>query len=276
MTLLDRGRFYGETTLHREADGVGLSETAHPGGSQAPRHAHEHPYLCLVVAGGFSERFGARSTECGPGTVVFHPAGEEHADRFGRAGARCFNVQIEDGMLACLERFGRPLARAAVEGGRPAVAAARLRLATGADDLVAVGVEGMVLELLEAVGESTAAPVGFARPGGERKAPRWLARVVERLRAGAEDRPPRVAALAAEEGIHPVYLARTFRRFLGATPVEYLGRLRLERSTLALARSTVPVARVAADAGFADHSHFCRRFKRAYGLAPSEYRAMLA
>ena len=52
--LLDRGRFYGETTLRREAGGVGLSETSHPGGSRTPRHAHEHPYLCLVVSGGFT------------------------------------------------------------------------------------------------------------------------------------------------------------------------------------------------------------------------------
>ena len=54
--LLDRGRFYGETTLRWEAGGVGLSETSHPGGSRTPRHAHEHPYLCLVVSGGFTER----------------------------------------------------------------------------------------------------------------------------------------------------------------------------------------------------------------------------
>ena len=57
--------------------------------------------------------------------------------------------------------------------------------------------------------------------------------------------------------------------------MEYLGRLRLERCTLALARSTVPVARVAADAGYADQSHFSRRFRRAYGLAPSAYRALM-
>jgi AraC family transcriptional regulator len=81
--------------------------------------------------------------------------------------------------------------------------------------------------------------------------------------------------MAAAERPHPVHLARTFRRFLGAAPVEYLDRLRLERCTLALARSAVPVARVAAEAGYADQSHFCRRFRRAYGMAPSAYRALL-
>ncbi|HEX6107109.1 MAG TPA: AraC family transcriptional regulator [Gemmatimonadales bacterium] len=262
--LLDRGSYYGETILRREVGGVGLSETVHSGGSRAPRHAHEQPYLCLVVAGGFTEQFGARAAECGPGSVVFHPAGEEHADRFGRAGARCFNVQIEPGMAANLERLGGPLRRAAAEGGRVAVAAARLRRPAGETRLVPLQVEAVVLELQETAGGPD-----------ERTAPGWLARVVDRLRAGADD-PPRVSALAAEEGIHPVYLARTFRRFLGAAPVEYLQGIRLERATLALVRSTMPVARVAADAGFADHSHFCRRFKRAYGLAPTAYRTLMA
>lgn len=267
--LLDRGRFYGETTARRDAGAVGLSETSHAGGSGTPRHAHAHPYLCLVVSGGFTERSAGQSAECGAGSVVFHPAGEEHADRFGRAGARCFNVQIDAATVAGLTGTERPLGRVATEGGRPAVAAARLRGLAGADRLAVLQVETLVLELLEAMGPERGCPEQ------ERRAPPWLARLVERLRATGEGGPPRVAALAAAEGLHPVYLARTFRRFLGATPVEYLERIRLERCTLALARSTVAVARVAANEGYADQSHFCRRFRRAYGMPPSAYRALL-
>jgi AraC family transcriptional regulator len=267
--LLDRGRFYGETTLRRDAGGVGLSETSHPGGSRTPRHAHEHPYLCLVVSGGFSESSAGQTAECGPGSVVFHPAGEEHADSFGRVGARCFNVQIDALTAAELSGSDRLLGRVAAEGGRPAVAAARLRGLAGADRLAGLQVEALVLELLEAVG------AGGGGSEEKRQAPGWLGRVVERMRATGAGGPPRVAALAAAEGLHPVYLARAFRRFLGATPVEYLERLRLERCTLVLARSSVPLSRVAADEGYADQSHFCRRFRRAYGMAPSAYRALL-
>jgi AraC family transcriptional regulator len=266
--LLDRGSFYGQTTLRREAGGVGLSETSHPGGSCTPRHAHEQAYLCLVVSGGFTERSAGQTAECGPGSVVFHPAGEEHADRFGRVGACCFNVQIDAASVAGLTGSAGPLGRVAAEGGRPAVAAARLRGVAGADTLAGLQVEAMVLELLEAIGSRRAVP-----SEKERCAPAWLGRAVERLRAGA-GAPPRVAAVAAAEGLHPVYLARTFRRFLGAAPVEYLETLRLERCTLALARTTIAVARVAAEAGYADQSHFCRRFRRAYGMAPSAYRAL--
>jgi AraC-like DNA-binding protein len=33
---------------------------------------------------------------------------------------------------------------------------------------------------------------------------------------------------------------------------------------------------VAHEAGFADHSHFCRHFRRAFGVTPSTYRRLFA
>ena len=267
--LLHRGHFFGRTTRQRELGGLALSDTEHAAGAEAPRHAHAHPYICLVLAGGFSERFGHRSSECGPGTVVLHPAGEEHADRFGRSGARCFNLQLDAELLERL-RLGPLPGRVSVDGGRAAVAAARLR--HEADERVGlIAAETVVLELL---GSADGDPRGGRRD--ERRAPPWLGRVIDRLRAAVDGAPPRIATLAAEEGVHPVHLARTFRRHLGTTPVEYFQRLRLRRGTLALARGSATVARVAAEAGFSDHSHFCRLFKREYGLAPSAYRALLA
>jgi AraC family transcriptional regulator len=34
----------------------------------------------------------------------------------------------------------------------------------------------------------------------------------------------------------------------------------------------LPLAHVALAAGFSDHSHFCRTFKRATGMTPRQYR----
>ena len=97
------------------------------------------------------------------------------ADRFGPRGARCFNVQVDAATIAGLTGPERPLGRVAAEGGRPAVAAARLRGLAGGDRLAGLKVEALVLELLEAVKES--------RGGADEKrgAPAWLGRVIERL-----------------------------------------------------------------------------------------------
>jgi AraC family transcriptional regulator len=49
--------------------------------------------------------------------------------------------------------------------------------------------------------------------------------------------------------------------------------LRLERA-IQLLEHDQPVAHVAADCGFTDHSAFTRAFRRHVGLAPSEYRQL--
>ena len=49
---------------------------------------------------------------------------------------------------------------------------------------------------------------------------------------------------------------------------------------LALARRAIehgePLARAAAEAGFADQSHMTRQFKRAYGLTPAHWASVTA
>jgi AraC-like DNA-binding protein len=63
-------------------------------------------------------------------------------------------------------------------------------------------------------------------------------------------------------------LTRDFRRAFGTTPDRYrlLRRLALARAAIETGR---PLARTAAEAGFADQSHLTRQFKRSYGLTPA-------
>jgi AraC family transcriptional regulator len=56
---------------------------------------------------------------------------------------------------------------------------------------------------------------------------------------------------------------------------EYLRRLRLDWAASQLAATETPLALLAAEAGFADQSHFTRAFKRHAGLTPARYRSMV-
>jgi AraC-like DNA-binding protein len=53
---------------------------------------------------------------------------------------------------------------------------------------------------------------------------------------------------------------------------EYVRRLRLDWATAQLAATDTPLAVLAAEAGFADQSHFTRAFKGYAGLTPGKYR----
>ncbi len=85
--------------------------------------------------------------------------------------------------------------------------------------------------------------------------------------------PLTVEQMAAEAGVSPSYLVRLFKRQLGTTPYNYLLRWRVTKARELLAETDLPVARVAAEVGFASESNFSYRFGQMVGESPSSYRA---
>ena len=81
--------------------------------------------------------------------------------------------------------------------------------------------------------------------------------------------------LIALAGVHPVHLARTFRREYGVTVGEYARALRLDWAQALLSDPDLSLAEVAAGAGFADQSHFTRAFRAYAGVTPGRYRELL-
>jgi AraC family transcriptional regulator len=259
--LLDRGRYYGTTLASKIAGEITLAEGRYEAHARIPAHAHSGPYFCLVLAGSFDETWGSRRETCGAGTLVFHLANEVHADHFGVAGARCFNLEPSPRLVERLADEGAlPESRLTLEPGRAGAMAAALRVTRSAMD-----VEEAVLGLLTEI-----TPQRIAASWRGRR-PAWLDRSIERLRAPS---PPSIATLADEAGVHPVYFTRVFRAALHATPGKIARRARLERAAADLLRGGKSVAAVAHGAGFADHSHFCRHFRREFGLTPSRYREL--
>lgn len=84
---------------------------------------------------------------------------------------------------------------------------------------------------------------------------------------------PSVQELAARLGVSREHLCRAFRRATGTTVHDALDQLRLRRAADALAGGAGDLAALAAELGFAHHSHLTLRFRRAFGLPPSAWRA---
>jgi AraC-like DNA-binding protein len=77
--------------------------------------------------------------------------------------------------------------------------------------------------------------------------------------------------IAARVGTSPFHLARVFRRDAGQTIHAYVHQLRL-RTALARVMDREDLSRVAADLGYASHSHFTALFRRAFGVPPTAAR----
>ena len=264
---LPEGTWYGRERARRRVGGLLLSETVYPAGEALPLHEHERAYFCLVVGGGFTERVGRSTRECGPATMVFHPAGASHADRFGDRACRCFNVELNGSWLERMSEDAGPIPDASTVFRRRRANWVALHLHeefVAEDPAADLAIEGLALALV--------ADVLRAPEGPRERAPSWLDRALEVLHA-AFPADPGLAEIAEEVGVHPVHLARVFRRHHGCSMGEYARRLRVERAAEALTSTELPIGRIAHRTGFADHSHLSRTFRRITGESPSEYRS---
>ncbi len=256
-TQLSRGEFFGCRVAERRIGGFLLSLTRYDGLHELPWHTHDEAYLTFIIDGTYRERLRGATRDCVPRSVVVHPAGEEHTDRFASRQANCLNVHLD----ASWNRRDRFVQTALVQTAPAAAIGARLtrefRLADGVSALV---IEGLLLELVAEV----------ERTRDDDRAPSWLKKVREIVEFQFADRLS-LAELAGLVGVHPVHLARAFRRHYGRTVGELVRELRVEDAKRRIIAG-VALSDVALDAGFSDQSHLSRFFRRLTGVTPAAYR----
>jgi AraC family transcriptional regulator len=246
-----------------EVNGFRLAELRFPPNYVQQPFEPDLPYLALVVDGSLQKTFRRRSLHLTGSTGVTMPAGAWHGARFGPRGAQIAIVKASDEsstLAGCLDRLTE------VRGhGLTWLAWRLLGELHAADAAAPLAAEGFALELLAATTRETRADRHRGRP------PRWLAAAEELLRASI-GRPIRLGELATAAGVDPGHLARAFRAQYGLSVGEYGRRLRLAWAAAEIARTDAPLATVAAEAGFADQSHFTRLFRRYVGITPARYR----
>ena len=260
---------HGEILRWRRVGGLVLAEASYEPGQRVPRHVHQHARFVLVLSGSLTEIRGDDTETYSSSTLLFRPAHEAHAYLVSPTGAVCLIVDVDDVWVARARQHARLLAHpAAFRGGFVLHLAHRLygefRMR---DEVSRLVIESLALGVLAEASRTAARRA-------EHPAPAWLARaraLVERHFA----EPLRLRTVADHVGVHPVHLARTFRRTYQTTFAGYLRQVRLDFARQELAGSTSSLSEIAATAGFCDQSHFSRSFKRYTGLTPAEYRLAL-
>ncbi|GAA0591670.1 AraC family transcriptional regulator [Virgibacillus siamensis] len=77
----------------------------------------------------------------------------------------------------------------------------------------------------------------------------------------------------AEAGhINKYYLAHTFKKDMGISPIEYLNKIRIREAKTLLDTTDYNIAEIAAITGFSSQSFFAQAFKRATSQTPTSYR----
>ncbi|MBO4630442.1 MAG: helix-turn-helix transcriptional regulator [Lentisphaeria bacterium] len=75
-------------------------------------------------------------------------------------------------------------------------------------------------------------------------------------------------------GMSISYYRRSFRQFLGISPIDCLLNYRLRQSETILRETELPIAAVAVETGFSDANYFSRIFSRRKGMNPRKWRQL--
>ena len=231
-------------------------------------HIHDRACIGFVVEGQCEERLSTRVLDLSQHKLFFRPAGEIHANRSGRNGFHCLIAEVPEGWLEHVRDYaalaGQPFC---VQNADLAWLSMRLyqecRLGGFASPLA---IEGLMLEI-------AAGLVRQQRVDPRGHSPIWLRRAREALHAHCHE-SLRLSTVAGWVGIHPVHLAREFRKHHGCTVGQYVRKLRVESASRKLIESDSPLAVIALEVGFANQAHFCTLFKLVTGISPARYRAV--
>ena len=98
-----------------------------------------------------------------------------------------------------------------------------------------------------------------------------LKAVFDHVRAHYADRLTLVDA-ARMVGMSQPQFMKTFKKVAGMTLVGYLNHVRLAVASQLLRETDLTIAEIASNVGFSDQSYFDKRFKRAFGRTPREFR----
>jgi AraC-like DNA-binding protein len=238
------------------------------------RHSHETYSIGVTASGVQTFHCGGTLHASLRGDVILFNPDEPHDGQRGTQEGFGYSMlyvsqQVVDECrdkeagLDMAAYFSQPVVRDAAMGralARAISAAGQAQESLRAEELT----RSVLVRLLQRYGER--------RSSGDETRSAGMARMVcvrDYLRSHF-DQDITVDALAREAGLSRVHLTRAFAQQFGVPPHIYLNAVRLERAQAGMLAGQ-SLAEVAAGCGFADQSHFSRRFKGSVGVAPGAW-----
>jgi len=265
MSPLPHGQFLGDLNRSVEAGGyrVDLRVASLPP-EAVTEHSHDNAHFILPLADGYRslarDPLAPIRTLFGAGSAIYNPPGVVHRDCFDVAGGLFLSVSAPADLPAGLSHPA--LLRGEAETAMRRLVGLSVRGAPGNE----LAIEQASLTLADAVVPSLEA---------SQHAPDWLIRAAEMVDDLACAPGLEIRAIADEAGVHPVYLARSWRRNLGRSPSSAIRHRRADHATQGLIRN-MDLAEAAAGAGYADQSHMTREYVRIFGVTPGAFRAAIS
>jgi len=247
------------------SDRLHLDETVYAANQSVLPHMHSRAILILMLEGRALHSADGRTRLLGPGDVSFVPARQVHALRFLDGVARAFSIEFLE------TPTGEDLPRESIDTSDARLLAILLgayRAFVSDDPIDTAELHALLVAALRRLDDRRRR---LAASAGSRE---WLECAFRLVNDGATN-GVRIAGIASEVGRHPSHLARRFREVFGEPLVAVRDRIRVETASRALLSERASISAIAARAGFADHAHLTRSFRRTMRMTPLDLRRLL-
>jgi AraC-like DNA-binding protein len=235
-------------------------------------------HLVFPYRGTYVRHVGQDNAVADANQLVLFSRGEAYRVSHPIAGGdACLSLALEEGLLWELvpKAYIRP-------GDDLAFRMQRVRIDPRAQALVSLLRHGLTRAIAEPLQAETLVLTLVRRALGERTSrppgsTYGRQRLVDRAKLAISSNPARrwkLAEIAAEVGVSPVYLTQSFQQVEGLPLYRYQLRCRLARA-LDLLHEYDDLSALALDLGFSTHSHFTSAFRQLYGRTPVELQRAL-
>jgi AraC family transcriptional regulator len=270
LPTLTTGQFFGNSCREVITPSFRFAElVATVPEREVPRHTHDAPHFILVTEGIYVTAARNHKGLCSDGTLIFNPAGTTHRDCFRSTEGKFVSVSMGADAANLFESAGS--VPVVVGSSSPSsldgdVGDRILDEVRNSLSLRTPVLEGLGFELIALVSLTPERTTSRTLRG-------WLLQAREMIHDCA-DLGLTIAELADSAGVHPVYLARAYRRHFGCSPGESLRSIRLRRVRELLGGTNLPLVEIALQCGFSDQSQMTRAFSKIFRTSPARYREL--
>lgn len=263
MTIPDRQNY--KILLRRKIGDLTACKALYRAGNWSQNHFHENARIVFVLNGSFVEKYETKQRFCQPFTSIFRPPMEKHSEVY-EPGVVCLGFDLSSKWIKKLEDFSVKLDRSE-DFHNPSLNQLITKICgelTFNDDVSNLAIESLLNEVAVEMHRNLS-------DSEFDKSPRWLKTAEEYIRENFSENLT-LTKIADEVGVHPVHLARVFKRKYHLTIAEYIRRLRVESACRLLTHSDLKLSEISLETGFNDQSHFTKIFKTLMGKTPSEFK----
>lgn len=239
----------------------------------APEHIPPYNRLYFILEGEGEVTVDGTVYSPQPGQLMLMPAGARQS--FRCISRRCYHkywchFRAEWGALRLFDLVRPPLLVHLAQPEKMKRLFAALTEQTGQDSLAApLREKAAMLEILALYLEETADEISYGSSAAVE-----AVRAVNSYIAAHLGEKITLEDLSSQLHFHPNYCVTFFNHYFGMPPLRYVSKMRLDRAKILLKTTALPIADVAAAAGYRDLFHFSRRFKEQTGYSPSDYRRL--